>query len=456
MDRPSQRSFPLALLLSWLVTACALAPAFAANVEPASERETVRVDGRAVFRVGPTGREEATARAATIERRVGALREKPEAIAPVVVEPGGEGGDSRVLSAAGVPVVTITPEDAQDNLVSIDALAAQWSDAFDRALTRSKEQRQTGWGRFRTGVQGSVEAAFSRLGESAVTVIPRALAAGLVLLLFWAIAAGLRSLMRLVFRRVISDLTLENLIKQLVYYAVWVLGIIVAVDALGWDPQATATGLGLTGLALGFALKDVLSNFVSGLLLLASRPFEVGDQIVVGETEGNVVKIMLRATQIRTYDGRVVLVPNAEIFTSRITNNTASPVRRGTVELYLGYDQDLKRAIHVMRETTGTAEGVLADPPPTVRVVELGQDDAVLEVRFWTDSRRSDFVATSSAVRAAVVEAMKESGIGLPDPDVRILSPRHADKWRQALAGGGGRRGNAGGDDPAASRAGPA
>lgn len=340
-----------------------------------------------------------------------------------------------MLSVSGVPVVTITPDDAQDNLASIDALAEQWSGALDRALLRSKERRQTGWGRFRSEVQASVEAAFSRLGESAVTVIPRALAAALVLLVFWAIAAGLRLLMRLMFRRIISDLTLENLIKQVVYYTVWVLGIIVAVDALGWDPQATATGLGLTGLALGFALKDVLSNFVSGILLLASRPFEVGDQIVVGETEGSVMKIMLRATQIRAYDGRVVLVPNAEIFTNRITNNTASPVRRGTVELFLGFDQDLSKASGAMARAAASAEGVLAEPPPSVRVRELGQDDMVLEVRFWTDSRRSDYVATASAVREHVVRVMKEIGVGLPDPDVRVLTPRHAARWRAALTG---------------------
>jgi small-conductance mechanosensitive channel len=349
-----------------------------------------------------------------------------------------------VLSVAGVPIVTVTPDDAQDNLTDLDALAQQWASRLDRALQRTKALRQSGWGRFSAEVQGSVEAAFSRLAESAVTVIPRMIAATLVIILFWGLAAALRFFMRFLFRRIISDLTLENLIKQVVYYAVWVLGLVVAVDALGWDPQATATGLGLTGLALGFALKDILSNFVSGLLLLASRPFEVGDQIVVGETEGNVVKIMLRATQIRTYDGRIVLVPNAEIFTNRITNNTANPIRRGTVELFLGYDQDLRHAAAVTREATAGADGVLDDPPPSVRVVELGQDDAILEARFWTDSRRSDFVATSSAVRAAIVEAMKRAGIGLPDPDVRILTVRRGNGNRSTSKAGAR---NAGNDD---------
>ena len=132
---------------------------------------------------------------------------------------------------------------------------------------------------------------------------------------------------RAIFRRIVDDLTVENLIKQVAYYAVWFVGIFVAADALGFEPQHVVTGLGLTSIALGFALKNILSNFVSGLLILFMRPFELGDQISIGETEGSVERIDLRATQIRTCDGRLALVPNADLFTSRIINNTASPCR---------------------------------------------------------------------------------------------------------------------------------
>ena len=162
-------------------------------------------------------------------------------------------------------------------------------------------------------------------------VLPRALATFLILALFGLIAWLVRGLLTRLFAIVIQDRTTENLIRQIVYYAIWVLGFIIAVNALGFDPQALATGLGLSSLALGFALKDILSNFVSGLLILVMRPFELGDEIVVGDTEGSVEGIDLRATQIRTYDGRIVLVPNAELFTLRVTNNTATPTRRGSL-----------------------------------------------------------------------------------------------------------------------------
>ncbi|HSK20400.1 MAG TPA: mechanosensitive ion channel family protein [Longimicrobiales bacterium] len=389
------------------------------------DRVTVRLDGRSVFRVGPADTSTAAQRAARIERRLGNLLENPRALPTPRVE-AGAGGRERVVTVAGVPVVSVTRADAEDNLTTVDALAVQWSRVLDTELQRAGARRLSPWGRFGAEVRASIRAAFSRLVESAIRIVPRALAALLVLGLFWLLAAGVRRLLRAVFARFIEDRTVESLVKQGTFYAVWTLGLLVAIDALGFQPQTVVTGLGLTGLALGFALKDIISNFVSGLLILALRPFELGDQIVVGETEGSVERIELRATAIRTYDGRLVLVPNAEVFTSRVTNNTASPVRRAVVPLFLGYDSDLPQAVEVVRQATVSAPGVLADPPAAVRVAELGQDDLVLEARFWTDSRRSDFTATQALVRTAIVDALRSAGIGLPDPDVRILVPRPA------------------------------
>lgn len=129
----------------------------------------------------------------------------------------------------------------------------------------------------------------------------------------------------------------------------------------------------------------------------------------------------------------MVHVPNAEIFTSRITNNTAAPVRRDSVELFLGYDQGLSHAVAVVQETTQTAEGVLNEPKASVRVRNLGQEDIVIEARFWADSRRSDFLTTSSNVRQSLVAALKQAGIGLPNPDVRILIPHAPEEWRDGI-----------------------
>lgn len=421
----------LALIVLVAVVTIALGSA-----EAQQERATVRLDGRTVFRVSAVEDREATVRARQIEQRMARVLEKPNAIAPPQIQPTGANNSERVITIAGVPIVTVTTADAQDNLTTVDVLANQWSQAVGAAIERASQRRLSPWARFRTQVQSSVETAFARLIESAVTIIPSALAALVVIGLFWVIAAGVRWLIRIICRHIVEDLTVENLIKQVAYYTVWILGIIVALDAFGFDPLTVVTGLGLTSLALGFALKDIISNFISGILLLALRPFRLGDQIVVGDIEGNVERIELRATQLRTYDGRVVLVPNAEVFTSRIINNTATPVRRGSVKLFLGYNSDLQQAVTVVRNTAQMTEGVLDEPAASVRVRELEQHDILIEVRFWTDSRRSDFMATRSAVRQAVVAALKDAGISLPDPDVRLLVPRHPDKWQPVLGMG--------------------
>lgn len=371
------------------------------------ERVTVRLDGRAVIRVGDTESQSAAERAARIERRLLRLLDEPAALAPARVERDARNPEIRIISVAGVPVVTVSAEDAHDNVTGLDAVARQWAAAIDAALSRSAPRRLSAWGRFTGEVQGAIRTALARLLESAITIVPRVLAALLVIGVFWALAVLVRWILRLAFRLVIADRTLENLLKQIAYYAIWILGIVVAVDAFGFDPATVVTGLGLTSLALGFALKDIISNFVSGLLILTLRPFELGDQIIVGETEGRVERIELRATQIRTYDGRAVLVPNGELFTSRVINNTAAPVRRADVDVLVGYQSDMSSVHRAVLEATGAAPGVLDDPPPSVRCVALTVDGVQLQSRFWTDSRRSDFVATRSAVAERIVAALR-------------------------------------------------
>ena len=392
-----------------------------ASAQSADDRSDVRLDGRALFQVGASGGTNSSDRARRIERRLSALVEaetRPASVATVQ-----RTGETANILMSGVTLMTVTQEDAEDNVTSLQQLAERWAGFIDSALRRARERRDAFGGRFLAEIRSSIEAAFGRLLESIIRIVPRALAALLVIALFWALARLVRWAMRAFFKRFVEDETTESLIKQVVYYAVVAVGVIVAVDALGFEPQTVVTGLGLTGLALGFALKDIISNFVSGVLILSLRPFDLGDQIVVGQTEGSVERIELRATQIRTYDGRVALVPNADVFTGRIINNTAHPIRRGTVTVMLNYDDDLERAIRTLLAAGSQADGVSNEQNVAVRVSELGEN-IVLDLSFWTDSRRSDFNDTCSHVRQAIVGAFKAEGIGLPDPDRRVIEQR--------------------------------
>jgi len=414
--------WPLALLLSLLT----LFQTFPAAAQVDDGLATVRLDGRALFRLGGTETLEARLRARQIERQLLTVLETPQGISRARIAAAGENAASRQITMAGRVLMQVTREDAEANGMALDAQAREWASILETALAQASTRRTSERARFVTDVRASVDTAFARLLEAAISIVPRALAALLVIGVFWALAAGVRAVVRMISRRLIHDRTVENLIKQVSYYTVWLLGLIVAATAFGLEPGALATGLGLTSLALGFALKDILSNFVSGLLILTLRPFQLGDQIVIGETEGTVERIELRATQIRTYDGRRVLVPNADTFTSRVTNNTAAPVRRGQVVCYLGYDVELQKVLRVLEEATLRAEGVIAEPQPSVAIREMGQSELAFQVQFWCDSRRSDFMLTASRVRANLIDALRAAGIALPGPAVHQVVLREA------------------------------
>ncbi|MEW6309384.1 MAG: mechanosensitive ion channel domain-containing protein [Pseudomonadota bacterium] len=414
--------WPLALLLSLLT----LFQTFPAAAQVDDGLATVRLDGRALFRLGGTEDLEARLRARQIERQLLTVLETPQGISRARIAAAEENAASRQITMAGRVLMQVTREDAEANGMALDAQAREWASILETALAQASTRRTSERARFVTDVRASVDTAFARLLEAAISIVPRALAALLVIGVFWALAAGVRAVVRMISRRLIHDRTVENLIKQVSYYTVWLLGLIVAATAFGLEPGALATGLGLTSLALGFALKDILSNFVSGLLILTLRPFQLGDQIVIGETEGTVERIELRATQIRTYDGRRVLVPNADTFTSRVTNNTAAPVRRGQVVCYLGYDVELQKVLRVLEEATLRAEGVIAEPQPSVAIREMGQSELAFQVQFWCDSRRSDFMLTASRVRANLIDALRAAGVALPGPAVHQVVLREA------------------------------
>lgn len=409
--------------LVWMLLAIAAAAPHCVLAQAA--QATVRMDGQALFRVGESGDQHASARARQIERRLLAALEAAQGRPPAAqVIPAPNDASGRLITVGGRTVVSLHAADAQERGISTEQLAQQWAGTITSALQRAAERRASPGARLLATVRAGVENAFGRLAESAAQVLPRALAAVLVIGLFWAFAAAVRKLLRVVFRAFIADRTVENLLKQVAYYTVWLIGLIVAANASGLEPNTLATSLGLTGLALGFALKDILSNFVSGLLILTLRPFELGDQIVVGETEGSVERIELRATIVRTYDGRLVSVPNAETFTSRVTNNTASPVRRASVELHLGYDVDLRQVTRELLAAAFDTAGVLREPEPTVRMRSLDSDGIAIELRFWTDSRRSDYLSTTSEVRFSAVDRLKAAGVPFPEQTIRMEVPR--------------------------------
>jgi small conductance mechanosensitive channel len=163
---------------------------------------------------------------------------------------------------------------------------------------------------------------FAELQNSLLRALPGMFRGVLVFLVFWLVAGVGRRVIALTAPRVRADTGVVLLLSRIYYYGTLIFGIITALQAGGLNVTALVTGLGLTGFALGFALKDVLSNLLSGIMLLLYRPFNIGDQIRMGEYEGTIETIRMRDTLVRAADGRLIVIPNTKLITEVVVNNT--------------------------------------------------------------------------------------------------------------------------------------
>jgi small conductance mechanosensitive channel len=186
-------------------------------------------------------------------------------------------------------------------------------------------------------------------------------------------------------------------------------------------PATIISSLGLGSVALGFAFKDILQNLLAGLLLLVNRPYRRGDQILVKGFEGTVEHIESRATLIKTYDGRRVIIPNSDVYTSPVVVNTAFPTRRDQFDIGIGYGDKPDFAMKVFADAIATLDDVEADPAPEVFPWGLDASSVTLRARWWTSSKRKDLVQLRSRVILAIFQAAAENGIDLPFPTQQIL-----------------------------------
>ncbi|MER0238331.1 mechanosensitive ion channel family protein [Fulvimarina sp. MAC8] len=190
------------------------------------------------------------------------------------------------------------------------------------------------------------------------------------------------------------------------------LGLTIVIPSL--NPADLLAGLGIGSVAIGFAFKDILQNWLAGLLLLIRQPFQVGDQIVVNGYEGTVDWIETRATIITTYDRRRVIIPNAEVYSNAVTVNTAHEKRRSQYDVGIGYGDDIETARAVMLDALTRAKGVETDPKPEVLVWDLAASWVTLRVRWWTNSVRTDVVHAQAAALEEIKSALDKAGIDMP------------------------------------------
>ncbi len=259
--------------------------------------------------------------------------------------------------------------------------------------------------------------------QGAIALLPNLVIGIIVFTIFWLIGKVLRSFVRKRTRN--RDTRNIGLVfGRLSQGGLIILGFLVAATIIfpSFNPADALATLGIGGVAIGFAFKDILQNFLAGILILLTEPFQLEDQIIFKEFEGTVEHIQTRATTIRTYDGRRVVIPNAELFTNSVMVNTAYDRRRLQYDIGIGYGDDIARAKDIILETLNSRPEVLEDPQPEALVVDLADSTINIRARWWIEPpRRADAVASMDWVLENICNRLVAAGIDLPFPTQQIL-----------------------------------
>ncbi len=255
----------------------------------------------------------------------------------------------------------------------------------------------------------------------AVAVVPRLLAALLVLLSFYILLRILQPALRSVLARAgIADALIHLLVDGVVRGAVWVVALVMAASQLGINVAAALAGLGVVGIAVGFAAQETIANMIAGFLIFWDRPFKVGDWVSTQDRYGEVRDITLRTTRLRTHDNTYVVIPNKQVIGELLVNHSMYGESRLSVPVGIAYKESIDDAREVILGAIRELDGVLSTPPPSVVVSELGDSSVNLSVRVWVADAMNEV-----PVRFRVVEASKKAldaaNIEIPFPHLQLF-----------------------------------
>lgn len=237
----------------------------------------------------------------------------------------------------------------------------------------------------------------------------------------WIVGLIVRWL-RMAMKKAEVDATLTGFLGNILRVTLMVLLLLTVAGVVGIPTTNFLAIIGAAGLAVGLALKDSLSNFSAGVMLVLFRPFKAGDFIEAAGVSGTVEEIGIFKTDIRTPDNRVVIVPNGLIYGDTITNYSAKDTRRIDLVVGVGYGDAIHRAREIMMSVLEADDRVLKDPAPVVMLIELGASSVDFAVRPWVNS--SDYWPTRADLLERIKNALEENGLSIPYPqrDIHIVS----------------------------------
>lgn len=221
------------------------------------------------------------------------------------------------------------------------------------------------------------------------------------------------------------DITLVKFLRNILYYILLVAVLVAAAGQLGINTASFLTIIGAASLAIGLALKDSLSNFSSGVMLILFRPFRVGDYINAGGESGTVQEITIFNTILHSPDNQKKIVPNSQISNSAITNVTANATRRVDLTVGIGYDDDLRKAKEILQEIVSEEGRVITEPAAVIAVSALGDSSVELICRVWV--KTEEYWKVYWDMIEKIKLTFDQEGISIPYPQ-RDVHLHKADK----------------------------
>jgi small conductance mechanosensitive channel len=216
------------------------------------------------------------------------------------------------------------------------------------------------------------------------------------------------------------DKTNAAFAETVLKFFVFSIGILAALSATGFQTSAVLASLGVVGLTIGFALRDTLSNIISGLLIFIDRPFTIGDLVEIDGKYGRVDRISLRTTRVVTPDGKMLAVPNAEVMNKTVTSYTNFPNIRLDIAVSVGVREDLDRVRSILLSLVRDNQDYLSEPAPSVVVKELNDYNVALELRVWLENERLH-IQKRFELREQVFNTLTSHSIDMPYETVRSI-----------------------------------
>jgi len=257
--------------------------------------------------------------------------------------------------------------------------------------------------------------------KSFITLLPSIIVALLIVTAGWFVARYVGHKNQL-FSRITPNPFIGRLLTQLVQIAIFLGSVFVALMMLdATSIMGTLAGaLGIAGLALGFATRDTVENYIASILLSIRQPFSVHDHVIIDGHEGKVVRLNSRSTILMSFDGNHIRIPNSVVYKSTIINYTLNPLRRFEFLVGVDTDLDLQQPRELALACLQEMDAIENDPSPLCLVDELGDSSVILRVLGWVDQRKADFGKARSEALRRVKETFDDANIVMPEPIVNI------------------------------------